>query len=142
MQCSLTTTKVTTMATNMTTNYGHVTTKPSSLTTENNLNIPKKTSANTAPYTPLTTTQTGNTTTEAPIVYTQCYMVSSKQARPQGYIFFHLSSTEHEISTVSANKEVSYFCLSSVVFILLINVKMPTIVGILTFMSRINFVLS
>ena len=28
------------------------------------------------------------------------------------------------------------------VFILLINVKMPTIVGILTFMSRINFVLS
>ena len=30
----------------------------------------------------------------------------------------------------------------SVVFIMLINVKMPTIVGILTFMSRINFVLS
>ena len=28
------------------------------------------------------------------------------------------------------------------VFILLINVKMPTIVGILTFMSRINFMLS
>ena len=32
--------------------------------------------------------------------------------------------------------------LSDVVFILLINVKMPTIVGILTFMSMINFVLS
>ena len=32
--------------------------------------------------------------------------------------------------------------LSDVVFIMLINVKMPTIVGILTFMSRINFVLS
>ena len=32
--------------------------------------------------------------------------------------------------------------LSGVVFIMLINVKMPTIVGILTFMSRINFVLS
>ena len=32
--------------------------------------------------------------------------------------------------------------LSDAVFILLINVKMPTIVGILTFMSRINFVLS
>ena len=31
--------------------------------------------------------------------------------------------------------------LSDVVFIMLINVKMPTIVGILTFMSRINFVL-
>ena len=30
----------------------------------------------------------------------------------------------------------------SMKFILLINVKMPTIVGILTFMSRINFVLS
>ena len=34
------------------------------------------------------------------------------------------------------------FKLSNVVFILLINVKMLTIVGILTFMSRINFVLS
>ena len=32
--------------------------------------------------------------------------------------------------------------LSDVLFITLINVKMPTIVGILTFMSRINFVLS
>ena len=32
--------------------------------------------------------------------------------------------------------------LSDVEFILLINVKMPTIVGILTFMCRINFVLS
>ena len=32
--------------------------------------------------------------------------------------------------------------LSDVVFIMLINVKMSTIVGILTFMSRINFVLS
>ena len=32
--------------------------------------------------------------------------------------------------------------LSDVVFIMLINVKIPTVVGILTFMSRINFVLS
>ena len=32
--------------------------------------------------------------------------------------------------------------LSDVVFIMLKNVKMPTIVGILTCMSRINFVLS
>ena len=31
---------------------------------------------------------------------------------------------------------------SDVVFIMLINIKMPTIVGILTFMSRINFMLS
>ena len=32
--------------------------------------------------------------------------------------------------------------LSNVVFIMLINVKMPTIVGVLTFMSKIKFVLS
>ena len=32
--------------------------------------------------------------------------------------------------------------LEDVVFIMLIIVKMPTIVGILTFMSRLNFVLS
>ena len=32
--------------------------------------------------------------------------------------------------------------LSDVVFIMLINVKIPTIVGILTFMSKIDFVLS
>ena len=31
---------------------------------------------------------------------------------------------------------------SNVVSILLINVKMPTIVGILTFLSRINFILN
>ena len=35
------------------------------------------------------------------------------------------------------NKEVSCFKSLSYVFIMLINVKMPTIVGILTFMSRI-----
>ena len=38
-------------------------------------------------------------------------------------------------------KEFLALSLSDVVFIMLINVKMPTIVGILTFMSRINFVL-
>ena len=32
--------------------------------------------------------------------------------------------------------------LTDVVFIMLINVKMPTSVGILTFMNRMNFVLS
>ena len=32
--------------------------------------------------------------------------------------------------------------LSEIVFIMLLNVKMPTVVGILTFMSRINFMLS
>ena len=42
------------------------------------------------------------------------------------------------------NKTDKFLALnfSDAVFILLINVKMPTIVGILTFMSRINFVLS
>ena len=40
------------------------------------------------------------------------------------------------------DKESSCFKSLSCVFIMLINVKMQTIVGILTFMSRINFVLS
>ena len=59
-----------------------------------------------------------------------------------------LNSTEQEIST--AHKKLKYrkikkcltFSLSDVVLIMLINVKMPTIVGILTYISRINFVLS
>ena len=38
------------------------------------------------------------------------------------------------------NKDFFAFKLSDVVFIPLINVKIPTIVGILTFMSRINFI--
>ena len=57
-----------------------------------------------------------------------------------------LNSTEQEIvlikSKIPTNKDALALCLSDVVFIRLINVKMPTIVGILTFMSRINFVLS
>ena len=64
--------------------------------------------------------------------------------RPPGYkTFFLLNLSEHEIST--AHKNVKYrqikkflaLSLSDVVFIMLINVKMPT-----TFMSRINFELS
>ena len=43
---------------------------------------------------------------------------------------------------IPTNKEFLALSLSVVVFIMLINVKTPTIVGILTFMSRINFVLS
>ena len=41
-------------------------------------------------------------------------------------------------------KNIGFSCfkLSDAIFILLISVKMPTIVGILTFMSRINFILS
>ena len=62
--------------------------------------------------------------------------------------FFMLNSTEHEISTAQTKLKYrqtkKYFALSlsDVVFIMLIYVKMPTIAGILTFMSRINFVLS
>ena len=61
--------------------------------------------------------------------------------------FFLVNSTEHEFSTahktkIPTNKEVFALSLSDVVFIMLINVKMPTIVVIFTFMSRINFVLS
>ena len=42
---------------------------------------------------------------------------------------------------IPINEKFLDLSLSDVVFIMLINVKMP-IVGILTFMSRINFVLS
>ena len=54
-------------------------------------------------------------------------------------------STEFQLlikTKIPTHKEVSYFKLSHAVFIMLINVKMPTIVGVLTFMSRINFVFS
>ena len=61
---------------------------------------------------------------------------------------FMLNSSEHEISI--ASKKLKYliiktflaFKLSYVVFIMLITVKMTTTVGILTFMSMINFMLS
>ena len=39
-------------------------------------------------------------------------------------------------------KKILVFSLLDVVLIMLMNVKMPTIVGILTFTSRINFVFS
>ena len=58
-----------------------------------------------------------------------------------------LSSIKHEISTVIKGKMVKnkhFPCLKTriyVVFILLIFVKMPTVVGILTFMSRINLMI-
>ena len=75
--------------------------------------------------------------------------ISNMGTRPRGYkTFFMLNSTKHEIST--AHKKLKYqqtkkfiaLSLSYVVFTMLINVKMPTIVGILTLMSRINFALS
>ena len=56
-----------------------------------------------------------------------------------------LNSTVHEISTADknqTNEEVS--CLKSIRYCIYHanNIKMPTIVGILTLMSRINFMLS
>ena len=54
-------------------------------------------------------------------------------------------STENKTSTAHKTeapiKKFLALSLSDVLFIMLINVKMPTIVGILTFMSRINSVL-
>ena len=58
-------------------------------------------------------------------------------------LVFMLNSTEHDIST--AHKKQKYrqikkflaLSLSDVLFIILINIKMPTILGILTLMSRI-----
>ena len=47
-----------------------------------------------------------------------------------------------KLSGWSKMKNFLALSLSDVVFIMLIKVKMPTIVGILNFMSRINFVLS
>ena len=54
-----------------------------------------------------------------------------------------LNSTEQEISIESREmKKFPALSLSEVVFIMLINVKVPTIVGTLIFKSRTNFVLS
>ena len=73
-------------------------------------------------------------------------MLLHEKTQPRGLkTFFMLSSTEHENLTAHSNKLVNnkdnFFALKllDIVFILLINVKMPTTVGILTFMSRINF---
>ena len=46
------------------------------------------------------------------------------------------------VKTKIPTKKFLALSLFDVAFIMLINVKMPTIVGILTFMSKINFVLS
>ena len=59
-----------------------------------------------------------------------------------------LNSVEHEILNAHKYKNImkfSFFLGSDkprMLFFPLINVKMPTIVGILTFMSRKNFMLS
>ena len=71
-----------------------------------------------------------------------------RQAGPEVINLFMLNSAEHEILTAlkvkSAEKIkiVLALKLSDVVFILLINVKMSAIIGILTFMNRVNFMLT
>ena len=70
------------------------------------------------------------------------------RARPQGYkTIFVLNSAEHEIYIahkyqIAKVNEISGLNHKSQSLILLLNVKMPIIVGILTFVSRINFMLS
>ena len=76
------------------------------------------------------------------------YLFPPKAIRPRGYIFSPYStqlSTKFQLSIKIKYRQINKFLdlsLSDVVFIMLINIKMPTIVGILTLMSRINFVLS
>ena len=61
---------------------------------------------------------------------------------------FMLNSTEHEILnliSIKISRNLAFLSGSykpRMLFFRLINVKMPTIVGILTFMSRKNFILS
>ena len=70
------------------------------------------------------------------------------ETSPRGYkTFFMLHSLQHEISNAHMYKNVKNFGFlgsdkSRMLFFPLINVKMPTIVGILTYMSRKNFMLS
>ena len=66
---------------------------------------------------------------------------------PRGYKLFSCSTRLSRkfqllIKTKIPTKKFLAVSLSDVAFIMLINVQMPAIVGILTFMSRINFVLS
>ena len=90
------------------------------------------------------------------ILFILTYEYKNLESRPRDYkTFFMPNSTGHEIScstqlSMNAHKKLKYrqlenffaLSLSDVVFIMLINVKIPTIVGILTFMSRIHLVLS
>ena len=75
--------------------------------------------------------------------------VSPVELWARGYkTFFMLNSGEHEILNAHKYKkyqEIQLFSDSDklrMLFFLLLNVKMPTTVGILTFMSRKNFVLN
>ena len=74
-------------------------------------------------------------------------MFSFDNLAPRLLNFLMLNSTEHEIQLIvkiKCGKIITSlgFKLSGGVFFMLINVKMPTIVGILTFMSMIHLLLS
>ena len=67
-------------------------------------------------------------------------------AWPQGYKTFHAHEMSMKLlqlikNKILKNKDFSALKLSDTAFILIINVKMPTIVDILKFMSMINFML-
>ena len=72
-----------------------------------------------------------------------------RKLRIRGYKSVCAQSAEHEISNVhknqNAEKTIKIFLASKlpdVVYILLINFTMPTIVGIFIFRNRLNFMLS
>ena len=76
-------------------------------------------------------------------------MILACVIRPRGYkTFFVLNSVEHEILNAHKYKNIKKFGLFKAqlslecYFSSLIHVKMPTIVGILTFMSGENFMLN
>ena len=78
-----------------------------------------------------------------------CPYLKDNLSRPQGYkTFFMLNSIEHEILNAHKYKNINKIRLflgsdkPRMLFFPLINVKMPTIVGILTLMSKKNFMLS
>ena len=67
------------------------------------------------------------------------------QAKPRPKNIFMLNSTEHGILIAHKYKEIHHFLDSykqRMLFFMLINVKMPTIVGILKFMRRRNLMFS
>ena len=78
-----------------------------------------------------------------------CSQANPSPQWPQSYkTFFMLNSVEHEILNAYKYKDIKKFGLflgpdkPRMLFFPLRNVKMPTIVGILTFMSRKKFMLS
>ena len=77
--------------------------------------------------------------TKCPI---ECTALTEQEPGPREYKTFFMSMKFQLTKTkMLKNKDISYFKLSDV-FVMLINVKMPTIVGILTFMGKIHLRLS